>query len=112
MDTKNSSIIKMEGFKMGERRKFDKAFKEQAVLRVLSGETTVSKLVQELDVHYSTVRDWVRYYKKDGSNTFPGSGNLKPEDDEIRRLRRELADLKEENEILKKAATYFAKNQK
>ena len=97
---------------MGERRKFDKAFKEQAVLRVLSGETTVSKMVQELDVHYSTVRDWVRYYKKDGSNTFPGSGNLKPEDDEIRRLRRELADLKEENEILKKAATYFAKNQK
>jgi len=93
MDTKNSSIIK-------------------AVLRVLSGETTVSKIAQELDVHYSTVRDWVRYYKKDGSNAFPGSGNLKPEDDEIRRLRRELVNLKEENEILKKAAVYFAKNQK
>ena len=68
----------MEGFTMGERRKFDKAFKEQAVLRILSGETTVSKMAEELSVHYTTVRDWVRYYKKDGSNAFPGSGNLKP----------------------------------
>lgn len=44
MDTKNPYIIKMEGFKMGERRKFDKAFKEQAVLRILSSETTVNKM--------------------------------------------------------------------
>lgn len=97
---------------MGEKRKFDKAFKEQVVLRIMSGETTVSKMAQELGVHYSTVRDWVKYYEKDGVNAFPGSGNLKPEDEEIRRLHRELADLKEENEILKKAAVYFAKNLK
>ncbi|WP_340139679.1 transposase [Ruminiclostridium cellulolyticum] len=57
-----------------------------------------------MNVHYFTVRDWVRYYEKDGDNAFSGRGNLKPEDDELRRLRRELADLKEENEILKKAA--------
>lgn len=97
---------------MGERRKFDKAFKEQAAKRVLSGEITASKLADELGVHYTTLRDWVKYYKSDGDNAFPGSGNLKPEDDELRRLRRQLADLKEENEILKKAAAYFAKNQK
>lgn len=95
---------------MGERRKFDKAFMEQVVLQILSGETTISKMAEELNLHYSTDRDWGRYYKKDGS-AFTGSSNLKPEDDEIRNLRRELADLKEENEIFKKAATYFAKNQ-
>ena len=77
-------------------------FKEQTVLRILSGETTVSKMAEEIHVHYTTVRYWVTYYKKDGNNAFPGSGNLKPEDDEIRKLRRELDDLKEENQILKK----------
>jgi transposase len=60
-----------------------KHFKEQAVLRILSGKTNVSKMAEELIVHYSTVRDWVRYYEKDGDNAFPGRGNTKPEDDEI-----------------------------
>ncbi len=97
---------------MEGRKKFDKAFKEQAVERILTGETTTSKVAKELGLHYSTVRDWVIAFEKDGSSAFPGSGNLKPEDDEIRRLRRELASVKEENEILKKAAAYFAKNLK
>lgn len=97
---------------MKEQGKYDKAFKEQVVLRILSKDTTISRMAEELGVHYTTVRDWVRNYKKDGENAFPGKGNLKPEDEELRRLRRELADLKEENAILKKAAAYFAKNQK
>lgn len=97
---------------MGERRKFDKAFKEQVALKVMSGETTVSKMADEIGVHHTTIREWVNSFKRDGDNAFPGSGNLKPEDYEVRRLRRQLADLKEENEILKKAAAYFAKNQK
>lgn len=97
---------------MVQRKRFDKEFKEQTVAKILAGETTISLMAKELGVHYSTVRDWVKEYEKDGSDAFPGSGNLKPEDDEIRRLRRELANLKEENEILKKAAAYFAKNLK
>lgn len=97
---------------MKQQGKYDKAFKEQVVLRILAKETTISKMAEELGVHYTSVRDWVRSYNRDGEPAFPGSGNLKPEDDEIMKLRRQLADLKEENEILKKAAAYFAKNQK
>ena len=97
---------------MGQRKKFDKAFKEQVVLRILAEEQTVADAAKELDVHYTTVRDWVKFYKRDGESSFPGSGHLKTEDDEIRKLRKQLADLKEENDILKKAAAYFAKNQK
>ena len=97
---------------MNQRKKFDKAFKEQAVARILSGESTTSMMAKELGVHYSTVRDWVKACEQDGVNAFPGSGKLKPEDDEIRKLKKKLADLEEENEILKKAAAYFAKNLK
>jgi transposase len=97
---------------MEQRKKFDKAFKEQVALRILAKESTVGDTAKELNVHYTTVRDWVRTYKRDGESAFPGSGNLKAEDDEMRKLRKQLADLKEENEILKKAAAYFAKNLK
>ena len=97
---------------MGQRKKFDKAFKEQVVLRILAEESTVADVAKELDVHYTTVRDWMKNYKRDGESAFPGSGHLKAEDDDIRKLRKQLADLKEENDILKKAAAYFAKNQK
>ena len=45
-------------------------------------------------------------------NPFVGSGRVLPENEEMVRLRREVKDLREENEILKKAAAYFAKNQR
>ncbi|MFL0198212.1 transposase [Clostridium sp. WILCCON 0269] len=61
--------------------------KEQTVTRILSGEIMTSLMAKELGVHYSTVRDWVKEYEKGSLNAFHGSGNLKPEDDEIRRHR-------------------------
>lgn len=91
---------------------YDREFKEQVVKRILNEETTISKMAEELDLHYTTVRNWVRQYKKDGQDAFPGKGHLKPEDEQLRKLRKEIEDLKEENAILKKAAAYFAKNQK
>lgn len=97
---------------MTTRKKYDKAFKEQTAVLILSGERTIKEMADEIGVHYTTVRDWVHDYKRDEGNAFPGSGNLKPEDEEMRKLRRRLADLEEENAILKKAAAYFAKNQK
>ena len=96
---------------MGQAR-YDREFKELVVRRILNGETTTAKMSRELELHYTTVRDWVQQYKQAGQNAFPGSGHLKPDDEEIRRLYKELTDLKEENAILKKAAAYFAKNQK
>lgn len=91
---------------------YDKAFKEQVVLRVINNEATAREIAEEIGVHRATVRTWVREYREHSGDAFPGTGNLRPEDEENRRLRRELADLREENAILKKAAAYFAKNQK
>mgnify|MGYP003591914077 CR=1 FL=1 len=95
---------------MSSSSRFNKEFKEQTVSQVLSGERTVSEIAKELGVHHTTIRDWVKSYKQDGTQAFPGSGYLKPDDEDLRKLRRENANLREENEILKKAAAYFAKN--
>jgi len=92
--------------------KYGKEIKEQAVLRILNKEATIREMSEELGVHYTTVRDWVRQYRLKKGESFPGSGHRSPSDDELMKLRKENADLKEENEFLKKAAAFFAKSQK
>ena len=56
------------------------------------------------------LRKWVREFAADPAQSFPGHGQMKPEQLEIDRLRREVAKLKAERDILKKAAAYFAKD--
>jgi transposase len=92
--------------------KYGKEMKEQVVLRILNKETTIRKMSEELEVHYTTVRDWVRQYRKKKEESFPGTGHRSASDAEMMRLLKENADLKEENEFLKKAAAFFAKSQK
>lgn len=62
----------------------------------------VSAVSEELGVHIKTMYRWLDEFKKDGTNAFPGKGKLKLDDDEIRKSKRKIADLEEENEILKK----------
>ncbi len=92
--------------------KYGKEMKDQVVLRILNKETTIREMSEELEVHYTTVRDWVRQYRKKKDESFPGSGNRSASDAELMRLLKENTDLKEENEFLKKAAAFFAKSQK
>ncbi len=92
--------------------RYSKELKEQTVLRILNEEATISEMSEELDVHYTTVRDWVRSYRRKKGDAFPGSGNRSASDTDTMRLLKENADLKEENEFLKKAAAFFAKSQK
>lgn len=92
--------------------KYSKEMKEQVVLRILKEESTITEMSEELGVHYTTVRDWVRQYRKKKDESFPGSGNRSATDAEMLRILKENADLKEENEFLKKAAAFFAKSQK
>ena len=91
---------------------FDKEYKIMAVKRVQESGKAVTEVARELDVSPSTLHGWITKLGKHGEDAFPGTGNLHSADEEMRKLRRELQDLKEENAILKKAAAYFAKNQK
>ena len=64
---------------------------------------------QDLGVHQSVLRNWVKGFESDPQHSFPGHGQMKPEQREIARLKREVTKLKAERDILKKAAAYFAK---
>ena len=63
----------------------------------------------DLGVHQSQLRSWVKALAGDPQYAFPGQGQMKPEQLEIAQLKREVIRLKAERDILKKAATYFAK---
>lgn len=93
-------------------KRYDKHFKEEAIGLVLNQGRPVVAVAKELGIHEATLYEWINQYKKHKEHAFPGSGNLRPEDEEIRRLKKMIADLQEENDILKKATAIFAKHQK
>jgi transposase len=87
-------------------------FKVDTLKRIEKTGEAVNKVASDLGIKSSTLHGWVKQFKRSSTVPFPGSGKQSPEDERIRKLERENRDLKEENEILKKAATYFAKNLK
>jgi len=93
-----------------QRRKFSREFKIEAVRLVRERGVSVAQASRDLDVHQNVLRKWVREFTADPRDAFPGHGQMKPEQLEIERLRREVAKLKAERDILKKAAAYFAKD--
>jgi len=92
-----------------ERRSFTKEFKLEAVKLIKERGVSVARASQDLGVHQTQLRNWVKDFESDPRQAFPGQGQMKPEQLEIERLRREVIKLKAERDILKKAAAYFAK---
>jgi transposase len=93
-------------------KKYDQAYKLEVCKSIDSGHATVPEMSRETNISENTLYIWMRRYRENRDKPFVGSGRILPENDEVVRLRRELKDLREENEILKKAAAYFAKNQR
>jgi transposase len=95
---------------MGKRgRYFTDDFKRDAVQLVIEKGVPVKKVARDLDIHPNLLHQWRRKYLDQGDNAFVGKGHLKPEEAELRRLQRELEEVKEEREILKKALAVFSK---
>jgi len=92
-----------------ERRRFSREFKLEAVKLVRERGVSVAQAARDLDLHENLLRKWVKDFAADPQHAFPGQGQMKPEQLEIERLRREVHKLKAERDILKKAAAYFAK---
>ena len=94
------------------RRSFDRAFKEEAVRLVTDGGRRVSEVARELGIHENLLHKWKSRLTEDGDSAFPGKGRLSPDQEELRRLRKENADLREERDILKKAVSIFSSRRK
>jgi len=92
-----------------ERRRFTREFKLEAVRLIKERGVSYAQAAEDLGIHPTQLRDWVKKLADDPQHAFPGQGQMKPENQEIARLKREVAKLKAERDILKKAAAYFAK---
>jgi len=91
---------------------YDQSYKVEICKRAVNGGEAVSKISREVGISENTLYGWVARYRENSEKPFVGSGHVKPEDEVYKKLQRENKELREENEILKKAAAYFAKNQK
>lgn len=91
------------------RKTFDREFKISSVKLVLDSERSIASIAEDLGISKNTLFNWKNKYREDAKNAFPGKGHMKPEE-EIRRLKKDLAHVTMERDILKKAVAFFAKD--
>lgn len=91
---------------MGARRKYSEELRERAVRLVFESKRPVAHVARDLGVHHESLRVWVRQAEAD---TGRRRDRLTTEErDELKRLRKENAELRRANVILKDASVYFA----
>lgn len=94
--------------KRRRRRKFSLDFKAKAVRLVRSGTRSISDVAGDLDLTESALRNWVKQADIDAGNG-PDGALTTAEKEELSQLRREVRQLRQDRDILKAAATFFAK---
>lgn len=88
--------------------KWSPEFKTQVVLEVVEKHRTIKEVAESYDLVVQTVGEWVKKYRKE--HLEPGTEDLTGDEaKELERLKKELREARMENEFLKKAAAYFAK---
>lgn len=92
--------------------KYDKAFKDEAIKLALSSAQSIAKTARDLGIKESSLYCWISEEKNKNQIITDEGGNQTNLIEELNRLRKENARLKEEREILKKATAFFAKESK
>ena len=94
--------------KRRKKRTFTDEFRKDAVRLVLDEHVSVARAARDLGLHANTLHNWVRKERSARAGANP-EGVSEDSAEELKRLRRENRILREEREILKKAAAFFAK---
>jgi transposase-like protein len=97
---------------MRKRKSFSPEFKRETVRLMESSGKLTSDLARELGIPRNRLYKWKEQLAKRGADAFPGKGRRGGEGEEVSQLKAELERVKEERDILKKAAAYFAKELK
>ncbi len=92
------------------KRTYSKEFKVKACELVLKDEIKHAVVAERLGINVVMLYRWISEYETFGDEAFVGKGRQRSADAELRKLRKENERLKMENDILKKAAAYFAKH--
>jgi transposase len=92
---------------MPKRRKYSPEFKKGAVEQVRQPGVSCSQVARELGIGANLLSRWQREIDAQGPQAFTGSGHAR--DEEVARLKRELARVKKERDFLREAATFFAR---
>jgi transposase len=90
------------------RKTYTREFKLQALRMLGEQGLAVAEVARRLGVGENCLRNWRKAAKERGADAFPGHGTPPPAGEELRRLRAEVARLRAERDLLKKAAAYFA----
>ena len=101
-------IIETEVFTM--KKSYTREFKVKACELVIRDGIKPSVVAEKFAINAVMLYRWMDEYRTQGPDAFVGKGHQKPADAELRKLRKENERLRMENEILKKAAAYFAKH--
>jgi len=94
-----------------KKRQYTQEFKKEAVEYSLTSGKTIEEVAQDLGISHHNLNRWRTQYRRRGQLAFPGHGkeNLTPQEEENRRLKKELQDTTIERDILKKALAIFTK---
>ena len=94
---------------MERKVNYTKEFKVKACELVLKDGVKVKIVAEKLGINNIMLYRWIDEYKTYGDAAFVGKGNLRPEEAKLKQLQRENYELRQQVEILKKAAAYFVK---
>jgi len=97
----------MEDEVRGTRKRYSKEFKLEAVRLLEAGDRTAKQIEHDLGIGSGQVGKWRREFEDSGERAFPGNGTLR--DEELVRLRKENASLREDREILRKVVAMFSR---
>ena len=92
------------------RRQFSAEFKLEAVRLAAASPDRPAAVARKLGIRADMLRKWRRQFATaSATDAFPGHGQVTSQDDELRRVKRELEVVRQERDFLRKAAAYFAK---